>query len=172
LESSRETHRPLGAVLVEQGLVTNDDVDGALAVQVETSQPLGEILLQRSLIARPTLAKALAAQRGGSLDEEGGFGSGLMAKIEHLHLMRRGLQAEKDRHEEEAHAEEICDPALYEPAEDPLVALLRQREEELDARERELAKQEARLTRKERKLKREEAGAAQASGTAKNATAT
>jgi hypothetical protein len=162
----------LGAVLVEQGLVTNDDVDGALAVQVETSQPLGEILLQRSLIARPTLAKALAAQRGTSLDEEGGFGSGLMAKIEHLHRIRRGLQEEKDRHEAETQAEQICEPAVYEPAEDPLVALLRQREEELDARERELAKQEARLTRKERTLKREEAGAAQARGTAKNATAT
>ena len=95
METDRETHRSLGAVLVEQGHVTNDDVEGALAVQVETSQPLGEILLQRSLIARPTLAKALAAQRGRSLEEEGGFGSGLMAKIEHLHVMRRGLQAEK-----------------------------------------------------------------------------
>jgi hypothetical protein len=163
MESGRESHRPLGAVLVEQGLVTNDDVDGALAVQVETSQPLGEILLQRSLIARPTLAKALAAQSGRSLDEEGGFGSGLMAKIEHLHLMRRGLQAEKDSHQEDAApVEQIYEPAVYEPAEDPLVALLRQREEELDARERELAKHEARLTRKERKLKRQEASAAQA----------
>ena len=82
MESGRPTHRSLGIVLVEQGLVTNNAVEDALAVQVETSQPLGEILLQRSLIARPTLAKALAAQRGRSLEEEGGFGSGLMAKIE------------------------------------------------------------------------------------------
>jgi hypothetical protein len=163
MESGRETQRPLGAVLVEQGLVTNDDVEGALAVQMETSQPLGEILLQRSLIARRTLAKALAAQTGGSLDEEGGFGSGLMAKIEHLHLIRRGLQADKDRNEaQETSAEEIGEPAVYEPPEDPLVALLRQREEELDARERELAKQEARLTRKERKLKRAEESAVEA----------
>jgi hypothetical protein len=154
METDRETHRSLGAVLVEQGHVTNDDVEGALAVQVETSQPLGEILLQRSLIARPTLAKALAAQRGRSLEEEGGFGSGLMSKIEHLHAMRRGLQAEKDRHKApETPAEEIYEPAVYEPVEDPLVSMLRQREEELDARERELAKQEARLTRLERKLK-------------------
>ena len=154
MESGRQTHRSLGAVLVEQGLVTNDDVEDALAVQMETSQPLGEILLQRSLIARPTLAKALAAQRGRSLEEEGGFGSGLMAKIEHLHLVRRGLQAEKRRHKaQEAPAEEICEPEMYEPAEDPLVALLRQREEELDARERELAEHEARLTRLERELK-------------------
>ena len=76
-----------------------------------------KILLQRSLIARRTLAKALAAQRGRSLDEEGGFGSGLMAKIEQLHMVRRGLQAEKGRHEaQEPPAEEICEPAVYEPA--------------------------------------------------------
>jgi hypothetical protein len=154
VESDRPTHRSLGAVLVERGLVTNNDVEDALAVQTETSQPLGEILLQRSLIARPTLAKALAAQRGRPLEEEGGFGSGLMAKIERLHLARRGLQAEKRRHKApEAPAEEICEPEMYAPAEDPLVALLRRREEELDARERELAEQEARLTRLERKLK-------------------
>ena len=153
MESGREIHRSLGAVLVEQGLVTNDDVEGALAVQVETSQPLGEILLQRSLIARPSLAKALAAQGGRSLEEEGGFGSGLMAKIEQLHRMRRGLQAEQEGHEgQETPAEEVCEPVVYEP-EDPLVALLRQREEELDARERELAQLQARLTRAERKLK-------------------
>jgi hypothetical protein len=154
VESEREIHRSLGAVLVEQGLVTNDDVEGALAVQVETSQPLGEILLQRSLIARPSLAKALAVQGGRSLEEEGGFGSGLMAKIEQLHLKRRGLQVEQEGHEgQETPAEEICEPVVYEPAEDPLVALLRQREEELDARERELARLEARLTHLERKLK-------------------
>ena len=102
MEVGRETQRPLGVVLVEQGLVTGDDIDGALAAQAETSQPLGEILLQRSLIARPMLAKALAAQRGRSLEEEGGFGSGLMAKIEQLHLLRRGLQDEKLRERDSA----------------------------------------------------------------------
>jgi hypothetical protein len=153
VESGREIHRSLGAVLVEQGLVTNDDIEGALAVQVETSQLLGEILLQRSLIARPSLAKALAAQGGRSLEEEGGFGSGLMAKIEQLHVMRRGLQVGQAGLEgQETPAEEICEPMAYEPAEDPLVALLRQREEELDARDRELARLQARLTRLERKL--------------------
>jgi flagellar motility protein MotE (MotC chaperone) len=154
----------LGAVLVEQGLVTNDDIEDALAVQVDTSQPLGEILLQRSLIARPTLAKALAAQRGRSLEEERGFGSGLMARIEHLHLMRRGLQAEKHRYKaQEAPPEETCEPGMYEPAEDPLVALLQQREAELDERERELAKQSAQLARLERKLKRQAANSVKAS---------
>jgi len=162
MELGRETHRPLGVVLVEQGLVTGDDIDGALAAQEETSQPLGQILLQRALIARPMLAKALAAQRGRSLEEEGGFGSGLMAKIEQLHLMRRGLQDEKEREQaQEAPAAEIA-PLLWEEPEDRQLVLLRQREEELDARERELHKQEARLARRERKLEAKAADAAPA----------
>lgn len=155
MELGRETLRPLGVVLIEQGLVTNDDVDGALAVQVKTSQPLGEILLERSLIARPLLAKALAAQRGRLLDKEGGFGSGLMARLEHVHLVRRGLPTELPRVEPDTTAEDRCsDLPAYEEAVDPLVELLRRREEELDQRERELAKQAASIARKENMLKR------------------
>ena len=157
-----EAHRPLGAVLVEQGCLTNDDVDGALAVQVETSQPLGEILVQRALIARRSLAKALAAQEGLSLEEEPGFGSGLMAKIEQLHRIRRGLATEDTCEELVSSAEPAgCDPPAYEMS--PLERreeLLRQREQELDERERELAKLKARLDRKERALSRKPSKAA------------
>ena len=156
MEFGRETHRPLGAVLVEQGLVTDEDVQGALAVQVETSQPLGQILLQRCLIARPMLAKALAAQGGRLLDEEQGFGSGLMAKLEHLHLVRRGLPTDEQSPDqlEPVIGDPHADLPKYEVPIDPQAELLRQREEELDRRERELAKEAARLTRRENKLKR------------------
>lgn len=161
MEFGRETHRPLGVVLVEQGLVSSDDVDGALAAQVETSQPLGEILLERSLLARPLLAKALAAQRGRSLEEEGGFGSGLMARLEHVHLVRRGLPTELPCEEADTTAEDPCAGLpVYEEAVDPQVELLRRREEELDRRERALAKQSDLLARRENKLKRRAATAA------------
>ncbi len=154
--------RPLGAVLVEQGLVTDEDVDGALAIQVQTSQPLGQILVERALVARPLLAKALALQRGVSLEEEGGFGSGLMAKIEQLHLIRRGLPADDCA---AAETEEAPEPECFETPdhflepENAELHLLQKREEELVARERELEKLEERLTRKERKLEREAAKA-------------
>ena len=155
-------NRPLGVVLVEQGLVTGDDIDGALTTQAETSQPLGEILVQRSLIARPMLAKALAAQRGRTLEEEGGFGSGLMAKIEQLHLMRRGLHNETGSEQgQEAAAAEIDEPlALEVPEGQP--ELLRQHETEFDARERELQELKARLARLEHELETETAKAAPA----------
>jgi hypothetical protein len=149
MERGGET-RPLGAVLVEQGLVTDEDVDGALAIQVQTSQPLGQILVERALVARPLLAKALALQRGVSLEEEGGFGSGLMAKIEQLHLIRRGLDADCGAAETEEAPEPECFETpdhLLEP-ENAELHLLRKREEELAARERELEKLEERLTRK------------------------
>ena len=155
MEYGRETHRPLGVVLVEQGLVSSDDVDGALAAQVETSQPLGEILLERALLARPLLAKALAAQRGRLLEKEGGFGSGLMARLEQVHLVRRGLPTELPCEEADTAVADPCASLpVYEEAVDPQVELLRRREEELDRRERELAKEAERLARKETKLKR------------------
>lgn len=156
MEIGREIQRPLGVVLVEQGLVTHEDVDRALVEQIETNQPLGEILLRRSLIARPMLAKALAAQGGRSLDEEGGFGTGLMAKLEHLHLVRRGLPTDDETTDQlEPVIENRCaDLPLYEVPIDPQVELLRQREQELDRRERELVKEAARLARREHKLKR------------------
>ena len=154
MEFGRETHRPLGVVLVEQGLVSSDDVDGALAAQVETSQPLGEILLERALLARPLLAKALAAQRGRLLEKEGGFGSGLMARLEQVHLVRRGLPTELPCEKADTAVAHPCaDLPAYEEAVDPQVELLRRREEELDRRERELAKRAASVTRKENKLK-------------------
>jgi hypothetical protein len=92
-----------------------------------------------------------------SLEEEGGFGSGLMAKIEQLHLMRRGLMTDAVAEESGGPAEaESCDPPAYETPPNEL-ELLRQREEELDQRERELAKHEARLARQEGKLARQAA---------------
>jgi hypothetical protein len=91
MELGSQTNRPLGAVLVEQGVVTGDDVDAALAIQGETNQRLGQILVQRALVSRSSLTKALAAQDGISLEEEGGFGSGLMARIEDRY--RRRLNA-------------------------------------------------------------------------------
>ena len=155
------THRPLGVVLVERGLVTDDDVVGALAVQVETSQPLGEILVQRALIARPSLARALAAQEGVSLEEEGGFGTGLMAKIEHLHRERRGLTTAAHGDIEAQEEPDSCEPPAFEISpQEHWEDLLRKREHELDERERELAQREARLNRKERTLPRKSANAA------------
>jgi hypothetical protein len=82
--------RPLlGQVLVQQGEVTSEEVEGALAVQVETGTRIGEILVERTILCGPVLDRALAEQSGVELQVERGFGTGLRAEIERRHRLRR-----------------------------------------------------------------------------------
>ena len=82
----------LGALLSQQGEVTNDEVDQALTTQVENGDPLGEILVEKGAVSRPVLDRALAEQSGVVLHFEGGFGTGLRAEIERRHRAGRGLE--------------------------------------------------------------------------------
>ncbi|MHC4788794.1 MAG: GspE/PulE family protein [Planctomycetota bacterium] len=54
----------LGRILKEMGLVTESQVQEALAVQKESGGPIGEILLERNYITREDLTLALASQAG------------------------------------------------------------------------------------------------------------
>ncbi len=56
--------RPLGKVLVENGLVSRADLDAAVAEQRRSGARLGEILVERGCLTGPQLARALAAQHG------------------------------------------------------------------------------------------------------------
>ncbi len=55
---------PLGALLLERGLVTPEQLDAALAEQRRTRQRLGRILVDRGVVGRRPLLEALAAQLG------------------------------------------------------------------------------------------------------------
>jgi hypothetical protein len=81
--------RPLlGRMLVKQGVVNEDDVERALAAQLESGGRLGEILVQHGIVCRPALDRALAGQSGAELGEQRGFGTGLRAEIERRHAWR------------------------------------------------------------------------------------
>ncbi len=54
--------RPLGEIFVEQGLVTDEEIDRALQTQRESGDKLGEILVAQGSITRLQLASALAEQ--------------------------------------------------------------------------------------------------------------
>ena len=54
--------RRLGDVLVEKGLITQSDLDGALMLQRGTGKRLGEVLVDIGAIDWLELAQALAAQ--------------------------------------------------------------------------------------------------------------
>jgi hypothetical protein len=85
--------RPLlGDLLSQQGEVTSDEVEQALAAQTENGDPLGEILVEAGAVCRPALDRALARQSGLELRFEDGYGTGLRAAIERRHRARRGLE--------------------------------------------------------------------------------
>jgi hypothetical protein len=56
--------RPLGQLLVEEGLVRPADLEDALAEQQRSGRKLGEILVAHGAIAGPELTRALAEQCG------------------------------------------------------------------------------------------------------------
>jgi hypothetical protein len=63
--------RPLGKLLVEQGFVTDAQLDQALAEQERSHGRLGEILVSRGFLSGPDLARALSQQHGVDLEPEG-----------------------------------------------------------------------------------------------------
>jgi hypothetical protein len=88
--------RPLGELLVEKGLVTNDELEAALEEQAESGRLLGAILVERGFVSGPALAVALAEQYGVELATERGFGTGLWAEIDRRHRAGRGHEQDED----------------------------------------------------------------------------
>src|SRR4051812_7925809 len=55
---------PLGTILVQRGLVSEDQIDAAMAEQTRTSRSLGRILVANGAITESDLVEALAQQAG------------------------------------------------------------------------------------------------------------
>ena len=91
MEAAEQSWRPLGELLAEKGLVSEDELQRALKEQEETGQLLGTILVDRGFVSGPALAIALAEQYGVELSAERGFGTGLWAEIDRRHRAGRGL---------------------------------------------------------------------------------
>jgi hypothetical protein len=163
VEAAHIAWRPLGRLLVEQGLLTSNELELALAKQQETGLRLGETIVKCGFVSGPQLASALAAQYGIELMTETGFGTGLRSEIQRRHESdrRRVVQLvpapadAPDLDETVAIAITEPDPA---PAEPTLLAQLEEQwaklaaaEEALSERERELAE----LTRDNRRREQE-----------------
>ena len=85
MEAAHITWRPLGQLFVERGLITQEELEGALVEQRETSKRLGTILVSRGLVSGPELTSVLVDQLGMELTKESGFGSGLWDEIRRRH---------------------------------------------------------------------------------------
>jgi len=63
--------RPLGALLVEKGLLTSAELDGALAEQRRSGRLVGEILVESGYLSAFSVAQALTEQHGVELQVSG-----------------------------------------------------------------------------------------------------
>jgi hypothetical protein len=82
MEAARIPWRPLGRQLVEQGLLSEDELEHALEEQVTTGRRLGETLIELGFVSHAALSHALAEQYGIEPKAETGFGTGLRAELE------------------------------------------------------------------------------------------
>jgi len=136
--------RPLGRLLVEQGLISEDELERSLAEQASTGRPLGETLVELGFVSGPALSRALAAQYGLELITEAGFGTGLRLEIERRHPRGRGVELVSDL--------QIVQEAPA--AEDLPLGQLEENWARLAAAEERLADTERELTTLRRKLQR------------------
>jgi len=88
--SAHETPwRPLGVLLVEQGVISEAELETALADQAAMEKPLGEILIAHGFSSRPAIQDALAEQAGVMFEPERGFGTGLRGLLARKHRQRK-----------------------------------------------------------------------------------
>ena len=78
--------RPLGLLLVGEGLISETELAAALAAQEENGKLLGEILVDSGVVSRIAIARVLALQWGVTLEEERGYGYGLRGELERRKL--------------------------------------------------------------------------------------
>jgi hypothetical protein len=67
---------PLGAILVQRGLLTEQQLATALAESKRTGEPTGEVIVRLGFASAATIAQALATQHGGPLKTEYGYAVG------------------------------------------------------------------------------------------------
>ncbi len=146
MEAAHLTWRPLGRLLVEQGLLTGDELEQALAKQKETSRRLGETIVELGFVSGPELASALAAQYGIELTTETGFGTGLRSQIQRRHEndRQRTVHLVTDADTPPVIDFDADEPAP-EPEEAPLLAQLEEQWAKLAAAEESLAEREREL---------------------------
>lgn len=82
ISARRPGPRRLGELLMEEGLLTGEQLATALAEQADSGRLLGEILLDHGYVPTITLVNVLAEQAHGSTERADGFGTGLRDAVE------------------------------------------------------------------------------------------
>jgi hypothetical protein len=81
-DEPRRGPRRLGELLMEEGVLTGEQLEAALAEQADSGRLLGEILLDHGYVPTITLVNVLAEQAHGAVERADGFGTGLRDAVE------------------------------------------------------------------------------------------
>ena len=81
MSALEQPRRLLGLLLIEMGVISEEQLEQALEVQEESGGRLGDILIARGYTSRLAIQDALAQQSGLWLEPEEGYGTGLRAQL-------------------------------------------------------------------------------------------
>ena len=81
VEATRYAWRRIGELFVEKSLITESELEQALAVQAASGRPLGQVLVSEDLVSSPEMTDVLVEQLGRKVAKEEGFESGLWSEI-------------------------------------------------------------------------------------------
>jgi hypothetical protein len=143
VEAAHIRWRPLGRLLVEQGLLGEAELEHALTEQESTGRRLGETLIELGFVSHAALSQALAEQYGFEPKTETGFGTGLRAELERREAAQPAPEALPALRllpgpEETPEPEAVADESLYLAQLEEQWAKLAEAEDRLAEAEREL----------------------------------
>ena len=81
MDSAEQPRRLLGLLMIEMGLISQEQLVQALEVQRRTGELLGEVVVGLGFVTRLAIQDALANQSGVLLTPEAGFGGGLRDEL-------------------------------------------------------------------------------------------
>jgi hypothetical protein len=118
VENGKHPWRPLGQMLVERGLIDEQQLENALREHASSGEPIGSVLVSLEYIPEETLRHVLLEQCGLDMTRQEGFGSGLLGELERRN---RGRAAARE-HAPAEPPQERTNGAGPQPAPEPAVA--------------------------------------------------
>ena len=94
----------MGSLLIEHGLLNEEQLAAALEAQKRSGAPLGKVLIELGFVEPAVVALALATQSGGVLKTEYGFATGFRPRQEGAPVLEPPLSEPED---EKASASEL-----------------------------------------------------------------
>lgn len=122
MENGKHPWRPLGQMLVERGLIDEQQLEIALREHASSGEPIGSVLVSLEYIPEETLRHVLLEQCGLDMTRQEGFGSGLLGQLERRGVGHRAARESAPPVEPAAEKAEALEPVSSAPQPEPVVA--------------------------------------------------